>query len=86
MNDERVSLTSESAAPVAQQGMSYIVTSHNIGLIRYVCARVIVMRYGEMAEEDHAGQVFDHPAHRYTGQLLAAVPARVTGFGRPRSR
>ena len=58
----------------AQRGMSYVVISHDIGVIRYVCDRVVVMRFGEVVEEGGAGQVFDCPTHPYTRQLLAAVP------------
>ena len=57
-----------------QRGVSYVVISHDIGVIRYVCDRVAVMRSGQVVEVGPVEHVFDHPKHPYTQQLLAAVP------------
>jgi peptide/nickel transport system ATP-binding protein len=57
-----------------QRGITYVVISHDIGVIRYVCDRVVVMRHGEVVEEGETQRVFDNPRTTYTQTLLGAVP------------
>ena len=47
--------------------------SHDLGVIRSLCDRVIVMQKGEIVEENTVDGIFDHPVHPYTKQLLRAA-------------
>ncbi|MBO1077700.1 dipeptide ABC transporter ATP-binding protein [Roseomonas haemaphysalidis] len=58
----------------AQRGISYVVISHDIGVIRYLCDRIAVMRHGQVVEAGDTLQVLDDPQHAYTRNLLDAVP------------
>jgi peptide/nickel transport system ATP-binding protein len=48
--------------------------SHNLGVIRKMCARVGVLYAGEMVEEGAAEQVLHDPRHPYTVGLLRCIP------------
>ncbi|MCB9969498.1 MAG: ABC transporter ATP-binding protein [Geminicoccaceae bacterium] len=55
-------------------GLSIILISHDIGVVRYFCERMAVMRQGELVEIGASDQICDAPRHPYTAELLAAVP------------
>jgi peptide/nickel transport system ATP-binding protein len=54
--------------------LTYIVISHDLGVIRYVSDRIGVMYLGKLVEVGPAGAVYNNPAHPYTQGLLSAVP------------
>jgi len=54
--------------------LTYIVISHDLGVIRYVSDRIGVMYLGKLVEVGPATAVYNHPAHPYTLGLLGAVP------------
>lgn len=54
--------------------LTYMFISHNLAVIRYICARVAVMYLGRIIEEGAVDELFDTPAHPYTKSLLSAVP------------
>jgi peptide/nickel transport system ATP-binding protein len=54
--------------------LTYIVISHDLGVIRYVSDRIGVMYLGKMVEVGPAAAVYNRPAHPYTQGLLSAVP------------
>jgi peptide/nickel transport system ATP-binding protein len=54
--------------------LTYIVISHDLGVIRYVSDRIGVMYLGKMVEMGPADAVYNRPAHPYTQGLLSAVP------------
>jgi ABC-type glutathione transport system ATPase component len=45
-----------------------------MGVVAEVANRVMVMRHGEVVEENAVIPIFEHPQHPYTQTLLAAVP------------
>ncbi len=55
-------------------GLSFILISHDIGVIRYFCDRVAVMRQGRIVELGDAQTVCTTPSHPYTKALISAVP------------
>lgn len=55
-------------------GLSYIIVSHDLGAVRYICHRVAVMYLGRIVEEGPVEEVFRNPKHPYTQALVAAVP------------
>ncbi len=59
-----------------REGVSILFISHDLGVIRRLCQRVIVMRGGEIVEQGAAQQVFVHPQADYTRQLIASRPSR----------
>lgn len=48
--------------------------SHDLGIVRYLADRVIVMYLGRIVEQGTTKEVFAPPYHPYTEALLAAVP------------
>jgi len=54
--------------------LTYIVISHDLGVIRYVSDRIGVMYLGKLVEMGPATAVYNRPAHPYTQGLLSAVP------------
>jgi oligopeptide/dipeptide ABC transporter ATP-binding protein len=54
--------------------LTYIVISHDLGVIRYVSDRIGVMYLGKVVEVGPAAAVYNRPAHPYTQGLLSAVP------------
>lgn len=55
-------------------GLSFIFISHDIGVIRYFCDRVAVMRRGQVVEIGDAATICTAPSHPYTQALISAVP------------
>ena len=55
-------------------GLTYLLISHNLAVIRFMCDDVGVMQQGKLVEQGAADAILDAPQHPYTRQLLAAVP------------
>jgi oligopeptide/dipeptide ABC transporter ATP-binding protein len=54
--------------------LTYLIVSHNLGVIRYVCDYVAVMYLGQVVEYGPIAQVFANPQHPYTRALINAIP------------
>jgi len=59
----------------AERNMSLIFISHDLGVIREIADRVLVMYKGEVVEEAPVKTLFAHPKHPYTKGLLACRPS-----------
>ena len=57
-----------------EMGLTFLFISHNLAVVRYLCARVAVMYLGRIVEEGETEEVFNAPRHPYTAALLSAVP------------
>lgn len=53
--------------------LSYLFISHDLNVIYQICDRVLVMKDGQIVEQNHTEEIFRNPAHPYTKQLLEAA-------------
>jgi oligopeptide/dipeptide ABC transporter ATP-binding protein len=58
-------------------GLTLLLISHNLAVVRHLCDRVAVMYLGRIVEVAPVGQLFSDPRHPYTQGLLAAIPKLV---------
>ncbi len=56
----------------ASHGLSMLMISHDLRVVRHMCDRVAVMYLGELVEVAETESLFQNPAHPYTQALLAA--------------
>ena len=58
----------------ARLGMSLLLISHDLNLVRSIAQRVCVMKAGEIVEQAPCEQLFTEPKHPYSCVLLNAEP------------
>jgi peptide/nickel transport system ATP-binding protein len=58
----------------ASHGLTYIVISHDLSVVRYLADRIGVMYLGKLVEVGPGNDIYDRPAHPYTAGLLEAIP------------
>ena len=54
--------------------ISYIFISHDLGVVKHIADRILVMYLGHVVEEGSCEDIFNHPSHPYTRTLLNAIP------------
>ncbi|KMK52006.1 microcin ABC transporter ATP-binding protein [[Actinobacillus] muris] len=60
-----------------EMGMAIILISHDLRLVKKYSEQVCVMQNGEIIERGDTLQVFNHPQHPYTVELLTPIPANL---------
>ena len=54
--------------------LTYIMISHDLGIVNYMSDKIIVMYLGKIVEFGKSGEVFNNPKHPYTRALFNAIP------------
>ena len=57
-----------------RMGLAAVFISHDLALVRYVCARTITMYLGAVVEDGPTREIVENPLHPYTKALVQAVP------------
>jgi len=58
----------------ATHGLTYIVISHDLSVVRYLADRIGVMYLGKIVEVGTGDDIYERPAHPYTAGLLESIP------------
>lgn len=58
----------------AQRGLALLFIGHDLGVVREISDRILVMRRGAIVEAGSAEQVYSRPKVRYTQALIASIP------------
>ena len=59
-----------------QLGLTMIFISHDLPVIRQMCARIVVMQGGEVIENQESETLFRRPEAKYTKELLTLMPGQ----------
>ncbi len=57
-----------------ERGLTVLMISHDLAVVRRVCDQTVVMRRGEIVEYGATGSMLDDPQHPYTRLLIDSVP------------
>jgi ABC-type dipeptide/oligopeptide/nickel transport system ATPase component len=55
-------------------GMAILYISHDLASVAGICDRIAILHEGEIVECGATAEIFAHPQHAYTQQLMAAMP------------
>jgi oligopeptide transport system ATP-binding protein len=67
-----------------EMGLSYLLISHDLGVIKYMSDRIAVMYLGRIVELAHRDELYTSPRHPYTEALLSAIPRVKPGLRQQR--
>lgn len=59
----------------AEYGMSILLITHDLAVVKKMADRVYVMQNGDMVEDGTVAEIFNAPQHDYTKQLINAEPS-----------
>jgi peptide/nickel transport system ATP-binding protein len=59
----------------ASHGLTYVVISHDLAVVKYMAERIGVMYLGKLVELGSAQDIYERAAHPYTAGLIATIPA-----------
>jgi oligopeptide/dipeptide ABC transporter ATP-binding protein len=66
--------------------LSYGFVAHDLGVVRHVSDRIVVMYLGKLMEVSPAEELYHKPIHPYTSALLGAIPIPDPNENRSRER
>jgi peptide/nickel transport system ATP-binding protein len=58
----------------ASHGLTYVVISHDLAVVKYMADRIGVMYLGKLVETGSAQDIYERAAHPYTSGLIATIP------------
>jgi oligopeptide/dipeptide ABC transporter ATP-binding protein len=58
----------------AAHGLSYMVISHDLAVVKYLAERIGVMYLGKLVELGSSTDIYERAAHPYTAGLIATIP------------
>ena len=58
----------------ASHGLTYVVISHDLAVVKYMAARIGVMYLGKLVELGSGDDIYERAAHPYTAGLIATIP------------
>lgn len=64
--------------------LSYLMISHDLSVVKYMCDRIAVMYLGKIVEMTDKEKLFENYQHPYTEALLSAIPAPTVAKRRKR--
>ena len=70
----------------ATHGVTYVVISHDLSVVKYLADRIGVMYLGKLVEIGPGNDIYDNPAHPYTAGLLEAIPVPNPELARAKDR
>jgi putative phosphonate transport system ATP-binding protein len=56
-----------------EEGVAAVVVSHDLGVVRLLADRTLVMRHGRVVESGLTDRVMEDPHHEYTQTLINSV-------------
>jgi oligopeptide/dipeptide ABC transporter ATP-binding protein len=68
----------------SELGLSYIIISHDLSVVKHVSDRVAVMYLGQLVEIASSKSLYSRPLHPYSEALLSAVPVADPGVRKQR--
>ncbi len=73
LDPEMIKEVLEVMIELAQEGMTMLCVTHEMGFAKTVADRVIFMDEGEIIEQNHPTEFFDHPVHDRTKLFLSQI-------------
>lgn len=62
-----------------QLGMSMLVITHDLLIVRHMADRLGIMKEGKIVEQGESERIFNHPEHPYTKYLFESEPKSLVG-------
>ncbi len=73
LDPEMIKEVLETMVGLAEEGMTMLCVTHEMGFARKVANRVIFMDAGQIVEQNTPSQFFDHPQHERTKLFLSQI-------------
>ena len=73
LDPEMIKEVLDTMVGLAEEGMTMLCVTHEMGFARQVANRVIFMDQGQIVEQNEPGQFFDNPQHERTKLFLSQI-------------